>query len=305
MKKINYEQRALYWGIGINLLCSAVGIIFFIWTNSQALFLDALISTILVFSTIVSLLVSKIVNKKDSKKYPLGRWAIENLFLIFRSILLFIILIYTIVNGAVTISNYYTNGIKEELDISLLNMLLYCLLMVGLTFLITIVYSYYNKKLEVKSPIINLEIKASIYDGLVTLIITICLLVTSYMEGLREIEPVFDSILVIILSLVYLITPIKELYGQFKILIDKRQYPEIEKEIKNEINTFFSSYRVIDVYYSYNGSFISIYVSLYPKEIILSDKICSDFKLIHNLLNKKYKDAHIFLVLTDQEIHKL
>ena len=83
---MHYERRALYWGIAINIFSSVLGILFFVFTKSQTLFLDGFISLILCVSTIVSVVVTKILNKKDSEKYPLGRYAIENLFLIFIAI---------------------------------------------------------------------------------------------------------------------------------------------------------------------------------------------------------------------------
>ena len=91
---LNYEQKALVIGVAINLVSSIIGIIYFIITKSQALFLDAFVSFILCVSTIISLVVTHAINKKDNEKYPLGRYAIENLFLVFRSILMLLIIAY-------------------------------------------------------------------------------------------------------------------------------------------------------------------------------------------------------------------
>ena len=103
MSKQNYEFRALIIGVIINLISAIVGFIFFYLTTSMSILLDGLISAILCGSTIVSIFVSNYVNKNDSKKYPFGRYAIENVFLLFRAIMMLGTIIFTILDGALTI----------------------------------------------------------------------------------------------------------------------------------------------------------------------------------------------------------
>ena len=174
---MHYERMALYWGIAINIFSSVLGILFFVFTKSQTLFLDGFISLILCVSTIVSVIVTKILNKKDSEKYPLGRYAIENLFLIFRAILMLGIITYSIIEGSITIYKFSNGTLVDDLNINYLTMIIYCILMAGSCLAITSIYTHYNKKLDTPSEIIKLEIISSIYDGLVTLFATISLLV--------------------------------------------------------------------------------------------------------------------------------
>ena len=110
--------------------------------------------------------------------------------------------------------------------------------MVGSCFAITITYTYYNKKSNVPSEIIKIEITSSIYDGLVTLFATASLLIFTYVPVLQKISLIGDSIVAILLSIVYLTIPIKELIKQIKILTDKRENQDIEK-IKNYIKDEF------------------------------------------------------------------
>ena len=94
-------------------------------------------------------------------------------------------------------------------------------MMTSLCFLITFTYSFFNNKLSEKSEIINIEIKASIYDGLVTIFAISSLLLFSNISFLEPVKDIGDSITVIILSLFYLVTPIKELKKNIKRLKEK------------------------------------------------------------------------------------
>ncbi len=302
---MNYEQKALVIGVGINLVSSIVGIIYFVITKSQALFLDAFISFILCISTIISLVVTHTVNKKDNEKYPLGRYAIENLFLVFRSILMLLIIAYTLINGVITIINFYIGKLDNDLNINFIDLLIYTILMVGSCVLITITYSYFNKKLEVKSEIISIEIKSSIYDGLVTLFATSSLVLFRYIDFLNPYQEIGDSITVIILSLFYLIMPIKELKKQVKVLTDKRNFEKQEKKIKELINLKYPFFDIYDVYAIHSEEIVSIYVCLFPSRVINSNEINKYFKEINEFLYKEYPSSKVYLILTKSKLHSL
>lgn len=304
MKTINYEQRALIWGIGINTFSAIIGTVFFIVSNSQTLFLDAFISIILVLSTFISLLVSRAIKKK-SEDYPLGKWAIENIFLLFRATLLILIILMSITDGIQIIVNYLVYDKVEIINISLTNLLIYAILMILSCIAITIVYSYYNRKLENPSPMIKLEIKASIYDGLVTLVATSSLLIFYNVEALAFMKAIGDSITVIVLSLIYLVAPIKEINDQIKILSDKRRYKDEEKRIKIMLEKLFSMFNIHDIYFSYSGETTTIYLALLPKKNLESEQISEEFGKIRSRLLDNYPNAKIFILLTKKKIHNL
>ena len=192
MSKQNYEFRALIIGVIINLISAIVGFIFFYLTTSMSILLDGLISAILCGSTIVSIFVSNYVNKNDSKKYPFGRYAIENVFLLFRAIMMLGTIIFTILDGALTILDFINNQTIDNFNASNWQLIVYGLSMCGLCLLITLVYSILNKKSQVKSEIIRIEIKASLYDGLVTLVAISSLLLFSNIEFLSGIKEIGD-----------------------------------------------------------------------------------------------------------------
>lgn len=120
-------------------------------------------------------------------------------------------IIFTILDGALTILDFINNQTIDNFNASNWQLIVYGLSMCGLCLLITLVYSILNKKSQVKSEIIRIEIKASLYDGLVTLVAISSLLLFSNIEFLSGIKEIGDSITVIILSIIYLYSPLKEL----------------------------------------------------------------------------------------------
>lgn len=302
---MHYEKKALYYGVVINLFSAILGLTFFILTRSQALFLDAFISLILSISTIVSIVISNVINKKDSEKFPLGRYAIENIFLVFRAILMLLIILYTLFEGISTIYMFYQGTLVSDLNIDLIYMIVYCILMTLSCLSITVVYTYFNKKLPVKSEIIRLEITSSLYDGLVTIFATSSLLIFTYVDFFNKIEPIGDSIVVIILSLFYLSIPIKEIIKQIKILSDNRTNQDIEKEVKTYLQEFFPVYKIYDIYCSYSGDVCSIYICLYPESKKDVESLNIDFEKIRKKLYEEYQNAKVILILAKNKLHNL
>lgn len=308
MKKLSYEQKALFLGVLINLYSAVVGFVFYYFSKSTSLFLDGMISAILCFSTIISIFISKLTHKQDSKKYPLGRYAIENMFLLFRALLMLITIIFTIVDGGITISNFIVGKQIEQVNTDIVYLLIYMGLMTSSCFAITAIYSYFLKKMNQKeedSKIILLEIKASIYDGLVTIFAVSSLLIFSNVSFLESIKPIGDAITVIILSLIYLITPIKEIIRQIKVLTDKRRDQDKEKELISKLRKEFKDFNYYDLYYSYSGDTCSIYICLMPKKDMDVNTINMNFNYISSYLYDEIPSSKVFLILTDKMLHMI
>lgn len=309
MKKLTYEQKALYYGVGINFYSTFVGFIFFAMTKSASLLLDGLISAVLCFSTVISVFVSKYLNKGDSKNYPLGTYAIENMFLLFRALLMLATIIWTIVDGINVIVSFANGSLVSDLNISMEYLLIYMALMVSSCLAITFTYSYFNKKMIKQegqgSEIVKLEIKASIYDGLVTVVACSSLLIFNYIPFFSPIKDIGDAITSIILSVIYLYTPIKELIRQIKVLTDKRRDVDVEKGLYKELNKEFNNFKYYDIYFSYSGDITSIYITLMPKKDMDFDLINANFSDISNYLYDKYPSSKVFLLLSDKMLHML
>lgn len=208
------ELKALRWGLIINICLSIVGIIFYILTESMSIFLDMIIASVLVVSSIISIYVSKYVNRKYQTR--VNKFTLENYFLIFRSLLMIIIILFSLVDGISSIISFKNGSFESSFDASNLELGLFCFLMCGGCLLIMGIFIYYYRKLNKKSDMILIEIKAAIFDTLVTFFGVSSLWIFSNISFLNTVKEIGDSITVVFLSLIYLFIPLKEIYQQIK-----------------------------------------------------------------------------------------
>lgn len=220
------ELKALRWGFIINVCLSVVGIVFYILTKSMSIFLDMIIASVLVVSSIISIYVSKHVEKKYHCK-P-NKFTLENAFLIFRSILMIIIILYSLIGGISSIISFKNGTYESEFDASNLELGLFCFLMCGGCLLIMGIFMYYYKKVNKQSGMILIEIKAAIFDTLVTFFGISSLWIFSNISFLSSVKEIGDSITVVMLSIIYIFIPLKEIYGQLKFYFNCKKKEIIE-----------------------------------------------------------------------------
>lgn len=302
MNNIKYELKALIIGIIANFLSSIVGFYFFYRTKSVSILLDSLISLILLVSTIISIFVCYSVRQKETKVYPLGRYTIENIFVLFRSILMIGTIIFTIIEGAYTITQFYS-GIPININLDNKLLIIYGLSMTLLCSIILIAYKSLNKKAN--SEILKIEIKASLFDILSIIVAIGSLLIFSNVSFLKNICDIGDSITVIILSIFYIITPIKELINQTKILTDRRRNQDYEKEAKAKLKTLFPEFNFVDVYVAFNGNTHVFYISLFPQENLDYNTIKLYLNKIHNHIYNVYPESLVYTLLSEDMIHNM
>ena len=129
MDNNKYELRALRWGLIINACLSVVGIVFYILTKSMSIFLDMIIASVLVISSLISIYVSKYIENKYHCKPD--KFTIENYFLIFRSVLMIIIILYSLISGISSIISFKNGTFESDFEASNLELGLFCFLMCG------------------------------------------------------------------------------------------------------------------------------------------------------------------------------
>ena len=220
MENNKYELKALRWGLIINACLSVVGIVFYLLTKSMSIFLDMIIASVLVVSSLISIYVSKFVEKKYHCK-P-NKFTLENAFLIFRSILMIIIILYSLIGGVSSIISFKNGTFESDFEASNLDLGLFCFLMCGGCLLIMGIFMYYYKKVNKQSDMILIEIKAAIFDTLVTIFGISSLWIFGNISFLSPVKEIGDSITVVMLSIIYIFIPLKEIYEQIKIYLETK-----------------------------------------------------------------------------------
>jgi predicted Co/Zn/Cd cation transporter (cation efflux family) len=226
MEQNVFELKALRWGFIINVCLSVVGIVFYILTKSMSIFLDMIIASVLVLSSIISIYVSKHVEKKYHCK-P-NKFTLENAFLIFRSVLMIVIILYSLIGGISSIVSFKNGTYESEFEASNLELGLFCFLMCGGCLLIMGIFMYYYKKVNKQSGMILIEIKAAIFDTLVTFFGISSLWIFSNISFLSSVKEIGDSITVVMLSIIYIFIPLKEIFSQLKFYFSCKKNENIE-----------------------------------------------------------------------------
>ena len=106
---LSIEQKALKRGNILNLLMAIIGIILFIFSKSKAVLIDGLFSFIQFISVIIAIKISKDIETSSRKKYPLGQYSKETLYVLFKSILIIILLVSSIFSSMITISTFISD----------------------------------------------------------------------------------------------------------------------------------------------------------------------------------------------------
>ena len=92
------------------------GLLVFLATGIQALFLDFFFSLIATLSVISAIIIAN-ASKKKTTHYPNGLYFLEPLYAIFKSLLTLFLLIFSVISTAVSAYQYFSKGIGTPMHI--------------------------------------------------------------------------------------------------------------------------------------------------------------------------------------------
>ena len=110
------EQWGVILGIIVNTIMGIAGVVIYRITKIDALFLDAYFTLLAVFSGLLAVVISK-QSKKTSRAFPHGRFMLEPLYAILKSILTLFLLGYTLSNGTAKVMEYFRYGTGEMIEV--------------------------------------------------------------------------------------------------------------------------------------------------------------------------------------------
>ena len=165
MNQKQVERQSLIVSSIVNGIMAIAGILVFILTNLQSLFLDAFFSFLAFLSNLMAIIFSKISKKKNSS-YPTGMYFLEPLYGIFKSLLVFVLLIYSLVETSITAYNYFVLGQGEIIKVN--SVLIYSIIMVIMSFVLGIFNKKQNEKINNTSTMLTAEYKSNFVDGIIS-----------------------------------------------------------------------------------------------------------------------------------------
>ena len=182
-----------------NLGMGLAGAVGALASNSQALMIDGLFSLIGYISAVYAMRISRTTQLGPDRQRPFGHASDEVLYATFRSLALIGLVVFGVVQSILGISDYILTGDVEE--IQLFPVAVYTVIVVLCSFYLAEVHRRAWVKTGRTSDMLHLEMEASVYDGVLTLVAGIGLLSTPFVARtfLAPLAPVMDSIIVLLL----------------------------------------------------------------------------------------------------------
>ncbi len=229
------------------LKISTLGTLFFAvlgiawgWTvKSEMILFDGMYSLGGVILSLLALMGSIYINKKDYEKYPFGKRMIEPLIVIIKSLAIFIMCIYSLTGS---IKELLTGGNEVQYGYALI----YALIS---TLGCGIAYFFLKKKGKaINSSLVNIESSQWLMDTLLSLGVLVGFLIANILQHTEFIwfNKYLDPLMVIICSSVFIKMPIKSLGDGLKELLEFKADDSITLEIDKLVEGIEREYNFED-----------------------------------------------------------
>jgi predicted Co/Zn/Cd cation transporter (cation efflux family) len=172
----NVESRALLVGTVINGAMGVAGLVVYLITDIQALLLDAAFTIIAVISGLVSIAISS-TSSTRSQRYPYGRFALESLYMLAKSVLIIALMALTLWKVSVKAYDYWRYGTGEAMNIG--PVIFYEIIMVTCGFMLYAYLQRRNHVLHDTSSLLDVEATNTRIDALMSGGIGVAALVVS------------------------------------------------------------------------------------------------------------------------------
>lgn len=292
------EQKALKIGNTLNFIMAVSGIIIFIFSNSKAVLIDGMFSLIQFISTIIALKISRDLSKSSIKQYPLGQYSKETLYVLFKSLLIIILLFWSIFSGIDTIKTFlYDSNLIPQVNLTAV--LINSLIMTFFCFSLSFIYKLFNKKIGNCSDVLKSEAIGASLDSIISAGTGLAFILFKNVPFLKPLFPISDAILVLLLATFFAIQPIQLLINQINILTYKRIHHKSEKELTLSIKDKFPYLKIHDIFISRLGKFTEIYITLSMCGKFSIDELDELRFQIKEIINSKIKNTQTLIMFSN------
>lgn len=267
MTQKDIEKKALIVSSLVNLIITGFGILVFLITDIQALFLDCMFSLIGFISSLIAIAISK-NSKKRTPTYPSGLHFLEPLYAILKSVLILILLVISVIITSQIAYDFFYKGTGKLMNIA--PVLPYTISMVILCFGLSYYNRRQNKKIRNASTILLAESKSNFIDGLQSFGVGIAIVLLHFIDinsSLGFLYYTGDFFITTALVCFSLKVPVKTLMNSFKELSGGTMNDtKISNHIYNVVNSHLNAYSLTakcDIYKI--GMHIKICVTLKHK----------------------------------------
>ncbi|MDC7233161.1 MAG: cation transporter [Spirochaetales bacterium] len=240
------ERKLLYISLAATLFFALFGTVWGLYTNSGMIIFDGIYSLISLGLTALSLMVLKeIQNYKEDDRYPFGKAHFEPLLIIFKSVMLIGMCLISSVNA---VSDIIGGGRVVDPGMALV----YAVINTLGCGAVTLVLRGVNRQLD--SGLLDAEYNQWLGDTLLSLgvLIGFALSYISLMTPFGWLSPYADPALVLLMSSIFLIFPVKSFVSAFREFIwieadDEHRQPILDEaeQIARELDAEYKLRMVV------------------------------------------------------------
>lgn len=210
-KAVRHERRGLILGIAGNLVGAISGIGMYVHSHSDALLLDGLYTAVLAVSGLVALKVSQSAMAPRSRAYPFGASGQEPLYMLFQSLVMIGMVTFAGVAAAGKVLAVAAGGATADVQLAGLNW--YFSAMVGLNLALWWLVRRHWQLSGGTSDLLLSNSNTSLFDAAISGATGIALVSSPQLltTPLAPLTPMVDSLIVLVLSALFLPAPLREL----------------------------------------------------------------------------------------------
>lgn len=284
------EDKAINFNMFFVFLMGASGLIYGFLAHSSAIMLDGLFSTVLFLTVILAKIITRFANRPINDSYPQGRFLLENLYLLFKIIVLITILSFSIVSSFQELYHYFFNDFTPPIVDEYFANRYY--IVKTFAFLSSYyIYTHFFEQTKKTSNILKLERKSVLIDGTITIAIFLGFLV---LGNVAFLAPISDPIILLGISLFLL----KEVYHDFTIelnnTIGRRNSRDREIYYRSLFNNYFADETVSDIYIHPVGKLVIVSITATFKGCKSVEEIQHFEKEIKRLMFDEYDEIYLY-----------
>lgn len=296
------ESQAIKTGIVANLVMALSGWVAFHFSGSQAVLLDGNMSFVLFLSSIVALKISRVKTQK-SHNFPFGLYASEALYSFMKGILLLGILVAAFTTNIGRVLQYIEGDSMNVIKTG--PIIVYSISMVTICFSLSLFYHLQNKRIKMTSPLLKVDQKGSMIDGLLSGTAGVVLVIIGFIpmgSSFDFLLYIGDALLVCILVLFVFIQPLRVLKEAFIELAagklqDEVQHQTIDSKVKGKLKNFEIEAESINISKTGSSYLILIEISINTLKTKKSEHISGLKQQLSEELESDYPYVYVDIIL--------
>ena len=227
------EQKALRYTLWGNIGITLVGVVFALWTRSEAIFLDGLFSAIHLAISLLSLRISQLIQRPGDDNYPFGYAMFEPFLNMGKGLVIVLVALFALFSATEAL---LSGGRSVEAGIAL-----WYAVLAASTCLIV---AYVQKRFAIasQSQILDRDFKNWLIDGAVNTAVAIAFTTMLLLKGTQwdNLIPYVDPALVLLLVAIVIPLPLQTVIQNSLQIVGRKPNDEQSDRIEQIVETVFA-----------------------------------------------------------------